>query len=82
MSYPGASFPGGDLALHIVSEDKGTLTIGWDAASSAGYRFDSENGRRSHTWDTARRTVRFAKGSSWYRVEALDVSASGEIRPE
>ncbi len=80
MAYPG-DYPGGEMPLHVVAQDTNTLTLGWDVPSSAGYRFDSENGRRSHTWDTARRTVKFAKGSAWYRVEALDISARGELKP-
>lgn len=81
MAYPGpTTFPGGNIALKIVGEDSRTWTFGWNTPSTAGYRFDSATGH-SHTWDTTRRTVRFAKGSPWYKVEALDVSATGEIRP-
>lgn len=80
MAYPGTTVPGGNIALKVVGEDANTLTLGWDTPSTAGYRFDSPV-RRSHTWDTSRRTVRFAKGSAWYRVTALDASAVGEFKP-
>ncbi len=81
MAFPGTSFPGGNIPLHLVAQDAKTLTVGWNTPSNAGFRFASENGKGSHTWDNTRRTVRFATGSSWYRVEALDISGAGEFRP-
>ncbi|MBA2741125.1 MAG: hypothetical protein H0U46_03840, partial [Actinobacteria bacterium] len=43
-----------------------------------GYRFTAERqAKPSHTWDPARSSAKFSKGSAWYRVEALGVEALG-----
>lgn len=66
-----------------VAETPTTLTLEWDPIpGSAGYRFSSEKQTKpSHTWDPTRATVKFAKGSAWYRVEALDAAVIGEYKP-
>lgn len=73
--------PGSSLPLRKVSEDATTVTFGWDPpAGAAGYRFSRAGyPLRPHTWDGTRSTVRFAKGSACYRVEALGVIADGGI---
>lgn len=67
------------MNLRLVSETSTTITLGWDPVPGAiGYRFSSEkHARLAHTWDPARASVRFAKGSSWYKVEALEVKDTG-----
>lgn len=57
-----------------------TITLEWTPVPGAqGYRFSSEKqAKPSHTWDAARSTVKFAKGSAWYKVEALDVVEEGK----
>lgn len=70
------------VPVRLVSETATTITLGWDAVPGAdGFRFMSEKGRVSHTWDGSRTTVKFAKGSSWYRVESLSAEIVGEYRP-
>lgn len=61
------------IDLRKVDEDNSTITLGWDAVPGAtGYRFSREGlAKRPHTWNEDRITVRFGKGSSWYKVEAL-----------
>jgi hypothetical protein len=72
------------LTLTKLAETATTITLGWSPVPGAtGYRFTAEKqAKPSHTWDPARSSVRFAKGSAWYRVEALAVAASGEYRPD
>ena len=70
------------MELRLVSETASTITLGWTPVAGAGYRFTSEKqAKPSHTWDASRSSVRFAKGSAWYRVEALGVSESGTYPP-
>lgn len=70
------------VPVRLVSETATTITLGWDPIpGAAGFRFTSEKGRISHTWDGSRTTVKFAKGSSWYRVESLSATVVGEYRP-
>ena len=66
---------GTGLDLRLLSQTPSTITLGWDpVAGCVGYRFTSEKqAKPSHTWDPLRSSVRFAKGSAWYRVEALGV---------
>ena len=67
------------LSLRVVEETPSTITLGWDPLPGiAGYRFSREgwtkadgSPRFSVTWDPSRSTVKFGKGSKWYRVEAL-----------
>lgn len=63
------------INLSKVAETGTTVTLGWAPVSGVtAYRFSSElQAKPSHTWDATRDRVKFAKGSSWYRVEALDV---------
>lgn len=68
------------MNLHVVSETDTTVTLGWEpVADAVGYRFQSsaQAPRWSHTWDPARRTVKFAKGQEPYRVEALGLLDAG-----
>lgn len=71
------------LTLRVLAETEQTITLGWDPVPGCvGYRFSREGHEKfSHTWDPARSSVRFAKGSEWYRVEALGVGESGQYPP-
>lgn len=70
------------IDLTKLAETDTTLTLGWSPVPCTGYRFSAEKQTKpSHTWDAARSSVRFAKGSAWYRVEALGVAAVGEYLP-
>ena len=71
------------MNLRLVSETATTITLGWDpVAGAVGYRFTAEKqAKPSHTWDPSRSTVKFAKGSSWYKVEALEAPQSGSYPP-
>ena len=76
--------PGMTLALTKVGEDAATVTLAWQPVpGAAGYRFSSSAvpGKRSHTWDGSRSTVRFARvpAGGCYRVEALGVVADGGL---
>lgn len=68
------------MELRKTAETATTITFGWDpVAGASGYRFTAEKqAKPSHTWDPTRSSVRFAKGSAWYRVEALKVGDTGE----
>lgn len=73
-----------DLPLRKLAEDATTITLGWDPVyGGVGYRFSREKGggKASHTWDPSRSSVRFAKDSAWYKVDALTLAASGEYPP-
>jgi hypothetical protein len=76
---PPPACPGTTLPLTKIAEDATTVTFRWTAVPGvAGYRFSSTaNSRRPNTWDVTRTTVRFAKGATCYRVEALGVIADG-----
>lgn len=67
------------IVLRKVSEDNTTITLAWDAVPGAdGFRFTAEKQPKpSHTWDGSRTAARFAKGSAWYKVEALNVQDEG-----
>jgi hypothetical protein len=70
------------LTLTKTAEDAGTITLSWTPVAGVGYRFTSEQQvKPSHTWDPTRKSVKFAKGSAWYRVEALSVKEYGEYPP-
>jgi hypothetical protein len=71
------------IQLTKLSEDATTLTLGWSPVpGSVGYRFTAEKqAKPSHTWDASRSSVKFAKGSAWYKVEALGVEAEGSYPP-
>jgi hypothetical protein len=68
------------LTLTKLSETASTITLGWAPVPGAvGYRFTAEQqAKPSHTWDPTRTSVRFSKGSAWYKVEALGVEEEGE----
>lgn len=67
--------------IRLLSQTGSTITLGWDPVSGAnGFRFTSERGGRSHTWDGSVTQVKFAKGSAWYRIEALFAKPVGEYR--
>jgi len=61
------------FVVQLLSETTSAVTLGWTPVPGAlGYRFNSEKQTKpSHTWDPARSSVKFAKGSSWYEVQAL-----------
>jgi hypothetical protein len=79
ITTPAPTCPGGTLTLTKIAEDATTVTFRWAAVPGvAGYRFSSTaSSRRPNTWDVTRTTVRFAKGATCYRVEALGVIADG-----
>lgn len=66
------------LSLTKISETAQTVTLGWTPVSGAvGYRFTAENqAKPSHTWNAQASSVKFSKGSAWYKVEALGVEES------
>lgn len=65
-----------NLPLHVVSETASTITLGWTPPPAArGYIFTA-NGKRSHTLDATRSTVKFAKPGP-YSVEAMGTLAQG-----
>jgi len=68
------------IVLSKISEDTSTITLGWTPVAAAiGYRFTAEKqAKPSHTWNAQASSVCFAKGSAWYRVEALGVDDQGE----
>lgn len=72
------------LVLSKLSETDTTITLGWTPPSGVtGYRFTAEKqAKPSHTWDPGRSSVKFSKGSAWYKVEAVGVSASGTYTGE
>ena len=75
------------MNLTKLSETATTITLGWTPVPGCvGYRFTAEKqAKPSHTWDPARASVRFAKGSAWYKVGALGVAEQGtypSIAPE
>lgn len=63
------------MNLFKKAEDASTITLGWAKVPGAtGYRFTAQNqANASHSWNPDRDQVIFAKGSSWYKVEALGV---------
>ena len=71
------------MQLTKVAETSSTITLGWDAVPDAiGYRFTAERlAKPSHTWNPEVDTVKFSKGSSWYKVEALSAQETGEYPP-
>ena len=66
-----------DLPLTKLGETASTITLGWTPPSgAAGYVFYAD-AKRSSTYDGTRSTVKFAKGATKYRVQALAVTAEG-----
>lgn len=67
------------ITLTKLSETSTTITLGWTpVVGCTGYRFTSENqAKPSHTWDASKSSVKFSKGSAWYKVEALGVEDEG-----
>lgn len=72
------------IELRVIAETVSTITFGWDSVAGAtGFRFTSEKqAKPSHTWDGTRTSVKFQKGSAWYKVEALNVGEVGEYPAE
>ena len=68
------------IALTKLSETTTTITLGWTPVPGCiGYRFSSEKqAKPSHTWNASQSSIKFAKGSGWYTVEALGVEDVGE----
>lgn len=79
---PPPTCPGTTLPLTKVAETSSTVTFGWTAVPGVfSYFFTStaQGAKWSHTLDTTRTTVVFAKGSACYRVVALGVLADGGV---
>jgi len=65
----------GSFEVRLLSQDATTITLGWDPQAGAdGYRFYREGMAVSRTFDPARVSVRFGKGSDSYWVSVLHVS--------
>ena len=66
-----------DMPLTKISETATTITLGWTPPSGcSGYVFYAD-AKRSSTFDGTRSSVKFAKGATTYRVQALGVLAEG-----
>lgn len=64
--------------LTVASQTPQTITLTWAAQPGAdGYQFVRDGVAVSRTFDPARLTVKFAKGTS-YAVNALDVTTQGQ----
>jgi hypothetical protein len=60
------------MDVRKISEDKSSLTLGWDPVPGVdGYRFWSAGVLRSRTCDPKRSSVKFSKGQEPYVVEAV-----------
>lgn len=72
------------LELTKLSETASTITLGWTPVPGArGYLFRREGEPKiSHTLDPLRSSVKFAKGSEWYEVQALMEGVVGRWPPE
>jgi len=72
------------ITLTLISETSSSITLGWKpVAGCIGYRFNAEKqAKPSHTWDPLRSSVKFSKGSAWYKVEALQAFDSGTYPPQ
>ncbi len=60
--------------LKMVAETKSTITLAWTPIRGAGYRFSAQKQPMSKTRNWKRSRVTFAKGSSWFKVEAIGLS--------
>ena len=77
-----------DFKVWVVTQTASTITFGWEPIPGIiGYRFSREgyvksdgSPRYTVTWSTIPQ-VKFAKGSEWYLIEAIDVAKSGTYRP-
>jgi hypothetical protein len=77
------------LGLRVISQTNSTITLGWTPVQGAlGYRFSRQgytnsdgSPRYSFTWNPYASQVKFSKGSTWYRVEALSLLVSGTYPP-
>jgi hypothetical protein len=67
------------ITLTLISETSSSITLGWKPVTGCiGYRFNAEKqAKPSHTWDPSRSSVKFSKGSAWYKVEALNAMDTG-----
>lgn len=69
------------LPLTKLSETATTITLGWTPpVGCQGYKFWADT-TKSTTMDGSRSSVRFAKGASSYRVQALGLLAEGTYPP-
>jgi hypothetical protein len=68
------------ITLTKLAETASTITLGWSPVPGCiGYRFSAEKqAKPSHTWDPTKASAKFAKGSAWYKVEALGVEDVGQ----
>lgn len=65
-----------------ISEDATTVTLGFDVAGDAGYRFKlTDLVKVPHTWDPARNTLRVSKDHLPVTIEALGVVETGVYPP-
>lgn len=69
LALQGAQQLSSGLRLRVVAETATTITLGWDHVECDGFRFTHPSGRRSHTWDGTRTSVRFSKADGTYHVE-------------
>jgi hypothetical protein len=71
------------ITLTKIAETASTITLGWTPVPDAlGYRFTAEKqAKPSHTWNASASQVKFSKGSSWYKVEALSAKDTGTYPP-
>lgn len=67
------------LQLRLASETATTITLAWDPVKCDGFRFTHPSGKRSHTWDGSRTSVRFSKvPHGVYSVEPFTVNERAE----
>lgn len=83
LFVPSAKARSSMISLRVVAETASTITFGWDpVAGATGFRYTAEKqAKPSHTWDGSVTQVKFAKGSAWYKVEALGVQDQGSYPP-
>lgn len=66
------------IVLSQVAEDAKSITLGWTAVSGArSYRLTAEKQARATFAGPNATQAKFAKGSAWYKVEALDLLDEG-----
>lgn len=68
------------FTIRLLSETATTVTVGWDPYLCDGFRFVNQAGKRSHTWDGSRTSVRFARVPGVVTVEPLTVTDSASHR--
>lgn len=66
------------MILAKVAEDSNAITLGWSAVAGArSYRLTAEKQSKATFAGPNATQAKFAKGSAWYKVEALDVLDEG-----